>query len=60
MYGIEDTVAVSYALGYHLLSFLPITFIGFWYLSRLGLHLKELGSSANQAREKATHPGSGA
>jgi len=59
VYGINDTVAVSYALGYHLLSFLPITLIGFWYLGRLGLHLKELGSSASQARAEATHPGSG-
>lgn len=59
VYGIDDTVAVSYALGYHLLSFLPITFIGFWYLGRLGLHLRELGSSASQARDDATHPGSG-
>lgn len=43
VYGIDDTLAVSYALGYHLLSFIPITVIGFWYLGRLGLHLNELG-----------------
>ena len=41
-YGINDTLAVSYALGYHLLSFIPITVIGFWYLGKMGLHLKEL------------------
>lgn len=46
VYGIDDTMAVSYALGYHLLSFIPITVIGFWYLGRLGLHLKELGADA--------------
>lgn len=43
VYGIDDTFAVSYALGYHLLSFLPITLIGLWYLGRMGLHLKDLG-----------------
>ena len=43
VYGIEDTLAVSYALGYHLLGWIPITAIGFWYLGRMGLHLKELG-----------------
>lgn len=42
VYGIDDTFAVSYALGYHLLSFLPITVIGFWYLGRMGLHLKDM------------------
>jgi uncharacterized membrane protein YbhN (UPF0104 family) len=42
VYGIDDTMAVSYALGYHLLSFIPITLFGFWYLARLGMHLKEL------------------
>lgn len=44
VYGIDDTIAVSYALGYHLLSFIPITLLGFWYLGRLGLHLRDLGS----------------
>jgi glycosyltransferase 2 family protein len=46
VYGIDDTMAVSYALGYHLLSFIPITLIGFWYLGRMGLHLKELGDGS--------------
>ena len=41
-YGIDDTLSVSYALGYHLLSFIPITVIGLWYLGRAGLHLREL------------------
>jgi uncharacterized membrane protein YbhN (UPF0104 family) len=43
VYGIDDTLAVSYALGYHLLGWIPITVIGFWYLGKMGLHLKELG-----------------
>jgi len=45
VYGIDDTMAVSYALGYHVLGFVPITLIGFWYLGRLGLHLKDVGAS---------------
>lgn len=48
VYGIDDTLAVSYALGYHLLGFLPITLIGFWYLGRMGLHLKDVGASRPQ------------
>lgn len=43
VYGVDDTLAVSYALGYHALSWIPITVIGFWYLGRMGLHLRELG-----------------
>lgn len=43
VYGVEDTLAVSYALGYHILGWIPITVIGFWYLGRMGLHLKEMG-----------------
>jgi len=43
VYGISDTLAVGYALGYHLLSFIPITVIGFWYLWKMGLHLKDFG-----------------
>jgi uncharacterized protein (TIRG00374 family) len=43
VYGIDDTLAVSYALGYHLLGWIPITVIGFWYLGKMGLHLKDVG-----------------
>lgn len=43
VYGIDDTLAVSYALGYHALSWIPITVIGFWYLGKMGLHLKDFG-----------------
>jgi glycosyltransferase 2 family protein len=53
VYGIDDTLAVSYALGYHLLSFIPITVIGFWYLGRMGLHLKELGDRGSGTGDRA-------
>jgi uncharacterized protein (TIRG00374 family) len=52
-YGVADTLAVSYALGYHLLSFIPITLIGFWYLGKMGLHLKELGDRGQGAGDRA-------
>ena len=53
VYGIDDTLAVSYALGYHLLSFLPITILGFWYLGRMGLHLKDMSAQQQQAEERS-------
>jgi len=54
VYGIEDTLAVSYALGYHLLGWIPITLIGFWYLGKLGLHLKDIGESSKRTRNEGT------
>ena len=45
VYGIDNTLAVSYALGYHLLGWIPITVIGFWYLAKMGLHLKDMKRS---------------
>jgi uncharacterized protein (TIRG00374 family) len=57
VYGIDDTLAVSYALGYHLLSFIPITVIGFWYLGKMGLHLKELGDRGPEAGDRGPDAG---
>lgn len=48
VYGIDDTLAVSYALGYHILGWIPITLIGFWYLARMGLHLKDVGEGRRE------------
>lgn len=45
VYGIPASLAVSYAIGYHILSFIPITVIGLAYLARLGLNLRDLGSA---------------
>lgn len=54
VYGIDDTLAVSYALGYHLLGWIPITLIGFWYLGRMGLHLKDIGDARRPPDEGRT------
>jgi len=50
IYGVGATQATSWAIGFHILSFIPITVIGIWYFARLGLHLKEI----NTARETST------
>ena len=50
IYGVSATQATSWAIGFHILSFIPITLIGMWYFARLGLHLKEI----NSAREAQT------
>lgn len=50
VYGVPTTLAVSWAIGYHVLSFIPITVIGAWYFARLGLGMKELRGATEQAQ----------
>lgn len=42
IYGVKATQATSWAIGFHILSFIPITVIGIYYFSRLGLSFREL------------------
>ncbi|HEY3747476.1 MAG TPA: lysylphosphatidylglycerol synthase transmembrane domain-containing protein [Gemmatimonadaceae bacterium] len=42
IYGIGPDRATSWAIGYHILSFIPITVIGVYYFVHLGLHFKEI------------------
>jgi hypothetical protein len=45
VYGIPRDVAVTWAIGYHVVSFIPITLIGLWYFVRLGLHMRDVRSA---------------
>lgn len=50
LYGVPAASAVSWAIGFHLLSFVPITVMGAWYFTRLDLHVRDLaGASAKEA-----------
>ena len=49
LYGIDPTLAVTWAIGFHLLSFIPITLIGGYYFVRLGLHFRDLGTATERA-----------
>ena len=46
LYGIDETRAVSYAVAYHVSTFLPITLLGLYSLSHLRLRLGELRTAA--------------
>lgn len=46
LYGVSSAAAVSWAIGFHLLSFVPITVLGAWYFTRLKLHVSDLKGSA--------------
>jgi uncharacterized protein (TIRG00374 family) len=49
IYGVGAAAATSWAIGFHILSFIPITVIGAYYFTQLGLHLTDI----NSAREGA-------
>jgi len=42
LYGVPNDVAFSYAIAYHITSFLPITFLGWWSLTRIPGGLRSL------------------
>ena len=42
LYAVAAEPAVTWALGFHLLSFVPITALGAWYLARQPWRLRDL------------------
>lgn len=42
IYGVGQEQAATWAIAYHLFSFVPITLIGAWYFTRLGVRLRDL------------------
>jgi uncharacterized protein (TIRG00374 family) len=55
IYGVDPARATSWAIGFHILTFIPITLFGLYYFARLGLHVRELRQAPE---EKASRPGS--
>ena len=49
VYGVSQQQAATWAIGYHLFSFIPITVIGAYYFARLGVRLRDLQSSPEAA-----------
>jgi uncharacterized protein (TIRG00374 family) len=48
LYGVPSDLAFSWGLGFHFISFIPITVIGLFYFGRLGLHFRDLGKPSEQ------------
>jgi hypothetical protein len=48
VYGVPERLAVSWAIGYHILSFIPITLIGAFHASRLGFSLAQLDAARSE------------
>jgi uncharacterized protein (TIRG00374 family) len=61
LWGVSQSRAVSFAIGYHLGGFASVTLLGLWYLQRIGLHWRDVlasGAEAGQApaRDPAAAP----
>lgn len=56
VYGVSGTQALSWAIGYHVLGFIPITVIGIWYFTRLGMHLADVRQAAAAGAGDAAVP----
>lgn len=48
VYGVSAALATSWAIGFHILTFIPITLIGTMYFVRLGMHFRDLKAASDQ------------
>lgn len=58
IYSIAPAQIISFAAGYHILTFIPVTLLGLWYMNRLGITRDELGHSEEYV-EAAVDAGDG-
>ena len=49
LYGVSRAQAITFAIGFHVLTFIPVTVLGAIYATRLGLKLRELSAPAETA-----------
>lgn len=49
VYSVDATLIVSFATSYHILTFVPVTLLGLWYIRRFGLTWDEMGHSEDLA-----------
>jgi uncharacterized membrane protein YbhN (UPF0104 family) len=52
--GVNETEAVAYALVVHVIVWLPVTLLGFFYLARRGLGWKAIAQAESIEREAAS------
>jgi hypothetical protein len=49
LYGVDAARATSWAIGFHVLTYIPITLIGIYYFARLGMHFSDLKRAEDAA-----------
>ena len=62
VWGVDSSRALAYAVGFHIATFLPVTFIGLYYVWRLGISWGEVKASeeAVETDVESQEPGAGA
>jgi uncharacterized protein (TIRG00374 family) len=50
VYGVSESQAVTWAIGFHVLSYIPITVIGAWYFLRMGLHFGDVEAAKAEVK----------
>lgn len=53
LYGVREDLAVTWALTFHTLSFIPITVMGAWYFVRLGMRLSDVRAARARTEQPA-------
>ncbi|HVG43867.1 MAG TPA: lysylphosphatidylglycerol synthase transmembrane domain-containing protein [Longimicrobium sp.] len=53
LWGVDESRAASFAIGYHLGGFIIVTLLGLWYVQKLDLSWKELVGTAEKAEAEA-------
>ncbi|MEP6494207.1 MAG: lysylphosphatidylglycerol synthase transmembrane domain-containing protein [bacterium] len=48
LYGVSASAAATWAIVFHVVSFIPITLIGAYYFARLGLTMGEIGTAGSE------------
>jgi hypothetical protein len=54
VYGVSEELAVTWAIGFHVLSYIPITLIGAWYFLRMGVHLGDVEAAKAEEERRVT------
>jgi len=53
LYGVDPTLATSWAIGFHLVTYIPITAIGIYYFVQLGLHFRDFQKVEQRAEDES-------
>lgn len=54
LYGVSATAAATWAVLFHVATFIPITLFGAYYFAKLGLSLREIGKTSGPTPEPTT------
>ena len=49
VYGVDKDIAIAWAIAYHVATYIPVTALGIIYSIRMGLHVGDIKSGAQNA-----------